>query len=230
MSDREPSTRGVPGATSTIRRPPAVLTCMLLAVLGAGALIAAPATEPQAGAPEKQGEQPSSEQDSRSFTTAPAPMPPAAVDRLVRAQTLIDLHYPRPHFDLSLELSDERGFLTPDQRFDIIARSDRSAFLLLLNIDETGTVSVLYPIHDRELRATTGLRETFQAVPPYGTEYLKLFAFRQPPAGLSRWLERRIDALDPEFDQLVRMLAETAGGAETRLEVVTLDARVGGDP
>ncbi len=229
MSDRVRQVSSA-GHGSAAHRPRTVFACCLLALSSAAALTAAPAAEPQAGAPEEQGEQPSSEQNSRSFTAAPAPMPPAAVDRLARAQTLIDLHYPRPHFDLSLELSDEHGFLTPDQRFDIIARSDRSAFLLLLNIDETGTVSVLYPIHDRELRATTGLRETFQAVPPYGTEYLKLFAFRQPPAGLSRWLERRVDALDPEFDQLVRMLAETAGGAETRLEVVTLDARVGDDP
>ncbi len=146
----------------------------------------------------------------------------ARIARLARVQTLIDFSYPRQHFDLSLELSDGRGFLTPDQRFDITARTDRSAVLLLLNIDQTGTVSVLYPIHDRELRQTSGLRETFEVVPPYGTEYLKLFAFRRPPAGLSRWLNRRIDALDPEFAQLLRLLSEPLGGGQTRLKVVTV--------
>ncbi len=140
----------------------------------------------------------------------------------IPAVLLIDFSYPRQHFDLSLELSDGRGFLTPDQRFDITARTDRSAVLLLLNIDQTGTVSVLYPIHDRELRQTSGLRETFEVVPPYGTEYLKLFAFRRPPAGLSRWLNRRIDALDPEFAQLLRLLSEPLGGGQTRLKVVTV--------
>ncbi len=143
--------------------------------------------------------------------------------RLAQVQALVDLSYPRQHFDLSLELSTGQGFLTRDQRFDITARGDRPAFLLLLNIDKTGTVSVLYPIHERELRRQHGLRETFEVVPPYGTEYLKLFAFSRPPAGLERWIGRRIDAHDPNLDQLLRLLeTPRVESAQTRLKVVTV--------
>ncbi len=146
---------------------------------------------------------------------------------IAQVQALIDLRYPRQHFDLSLDLSSGGGFLTPDQLFDITARSDRPAVLLLLNIDKTGTVSVLYPINGRELRATTGLRETFAVVPPYGTEYLKLFAFRRAPEGLHRWIHRGVGALDPDFDQLLRLLREPGvDSAQARLKVVTVGGLV----
>ncbi len=147
-----------------------------------------------------------------------------AIARLARARALIDLSTPRQHFDLSLELSGSRGLLSGDQRFDITAHTDRPAVLLLLNVDETGNVSVLYPIHDRELQPAAGLHETFEAVPPYGTEYLKLFAFRRPPAGLDEWLHRRIDALAPDFDRFLRLLREPGvDSAQARLEVVTVE-------
>ncbi len=145
------------------------------------------------------------------------------IARIAQVQALIDLTYPRQHFDLGLELSDGSGFLTRDQRFDITARSDRPAVLLLLNIDKTGTVSVLYPIHGGELKATSGLRETFEVVPPYGTEYLKLFAFRRAPEGLHRWIHRSVDALDPGFERLLGLLREPGvESAQARLKVVTV--------
>ena len=151
------------------------------------------------------------------------------IARFAQVQALIDFNYPRQHFALSLELSDGRGFLTPEEPFTITVRADRSAVLMLLNIDKAGTVSVLYPIDAGEMRPATGLRETFEVVPPYGTEYLKLFAFQRSPARLSRWLNRRIDALDPEFDQLLRLLSEPGlDGAQTRLKVVSVGELVSG--
>ncbi len=154
------------------------------------------------------------------------PRSPALWSRIAgiaQVQALIDLNYGRQHFDLSLELSDGGGFLTPDRLFDITARSDRPAVLLLLNVDKTGTVSVLYPINGGELRPASGLRETFQVVPPYGTEYLKLFAFRRAPEGLHRWIHRGVDALDPDFDRLLRLLREPGvDSAQARLKVVTV--------
>ncbi len=145
------------------------------------------------------------------------------IARLAQVQALIDLTYPRQHFQLSLELSDRSGFLTPGQRFDISARVDRAAVLVLLNVDKTGTVSMLYPIHGREMGPDLGLRETFEVVPPYGTEYLKLFAFRRLPAGLERWMNRRIDALDPDLDHLIALLRNPGvDSAQMRLKVVTV--------
>ncbi len=187
-----------------------IVTALVVLIHSGAAVMAQPAGS--------ESESPSSEHH-RSF--APAPADPAATTR-VRA--LIDLSYPHQPFDLSLELSGGSGSLTRDQRFDITVQTDRPAVLLLLNVDKTGTVSVLYPIHQRELRQTAGLHETFEVTPPYGIEYLKLFAFSHPPEGLERWIGRRVDALDPDLDQLLRLLREP--GTETAqadLKVVTVE-------
>ena len=167
---------------------------------------------------------------SRSF--APAPAVPGAhtseapISRLSRAQALIDLGYPRPGFDLDLRLSDGHA-LSHGQRFDVVAEADRPATLVLLNIDRTGTVSILYPLDAEELEPRSKLHETFEVVPPYGTEVLKLFAFRRAPQGLEHWLGRQVEASDPDFDRLLRLLREPGTeSAETRYEIVT----AGGPP
>ena len=153
------------------------------------------------------------------------------ISRQVQIQALIDLSYPRQDVDLTLELSDGGGFLYHDQRFDIAARAERPSFLLLLNIDKSGAVTVLYPIRGSEVAPTTGLRETFEVVAPYGTEYLKLFAFRRAPPGLQNWRGRKLDALAPEFEELLKLLRDPATArAQTRLKIVTVGALVGQGP
>ncbi len=138
------------------------------------------------------------------------------------ARELVDLAYPHPAFALSLELSTGAGPLILDRRFDVTARAASPAVLLLLNVDRTGAVSVLYPLRERELEPATGLRETFEVVAPYGDETLKLFAFRHAPEGLARWLGRTFDAGDPELGRLVELLRRPGvESAQTRLEVVT---------
>ncbi len=163
-----------------------------------------------------------------------APRSQALLRRIARqaqVQALIDLAYPRQDFDLDLDLAGRSGYLYRDQPFEIAAGTDRSAVLVLLNIDKAGTVSVLYPASAAEMRPTRTLYERFEVIPPYGTEYLKLLAFRHPPDGLDRWLRRKVDALDPQFDELVELFLRAAGDrAQARLKVVTVGELTSGRP
>ena len=181
---------------------PAVLAGVCLSLAGGAAL-----AQPQDG--------------SRSFAPAPA-SPGVLPDRDVRARALVDLTYSRPAFDLSLGLSDAGDVLTRGQRFGVVARADRPAVLLLLSIDPTGVLSILYPLTPAELEPASSLQATCEAVAPFGSEVLKLFAFDRIPDGLDRWLGRQVDVLDPDVDQLLRLLREPGTeSAEARLRVHT---------
>jgi hypothetical protein len=145
------------------------------------------------------------------------------------ARALLDLAYPRPDFALRLELPalvgegrPRRGVLYRGEGFEIAARADPPAVFLLVNVDRTGAVSVLYPAEASELAPATEIREAFDVVPPYGTDNLKLFAFGRPPAGLADWIDRQVEADDPRIAELLELLARPDGQrAEARLEVVT---------
>lgn len=186
------------------RRPRAVIiACVLSAAVSAPALAAQGDRRP------------------RSFAPAPAAPGDARIARLDRVQALVDLTYPGQRFDLGLELS-TGGALAEGQRFEVAARADRAAVLLLLNVDRTGVVSVIHPVDPGEMTPTSHLLKAVEVVPPYGDEVLKLFAFRRAPAGLERWLGRQVDALDADFDDLLRLLrAPGTEAATARLEVVT---------
>ena len=172
---------------------------------------------------------PAEEGAPRSFYPAEPEAWSELAERRTRVRPLVDLAYPRQDFGLTLTVSSGSGVVRRGRRFEIVARSDRPAFLLLLNVDPTGTVSVLYPMTAAELRPSLFLRETFEVVPPYGTEYLKLFAFRSPPEHLAAWIDRRIDAMDPELDRLLELLEEPgAERGETRLRVATVGGMASG--
>lgn len=143
--------------------------------------------------------------------------------RRARAQDLIDLELGRD-FDLDLDIAG-RGFLRDGDRYTADVTVDRPAVLVLLNIDQRGTVSILHPSGNAELVPRLGFRLPLEVVPPFGTEYLKVFAFERRPAGLERWLGQAIDVDSAAYDQLLRTLESTPGAkAQKRLKVVTTGA------
>lgn len=196
----------------------AALACVLSAVLAGPALAGSDEADTRPAG-------------DRSFSPAPAFPDQVRIARRDRAQALIDLTYPRPQLAIALELEDAGAVLGEGRRFDVTARSDRPAVMLLLGIDRTGVVSVLYPLEAAELAPASSLRATCEAVAPFGSEVLKLFAFHRTPTGLGQWIGRQIDPLDPDFDRLLRLLSNPGTeGAETRLEVFTAGARAAGEP
>ncbi|QIL73078.1 DUF4384 domain-containing protein [Diaphorobacter sp. HDW4B] len=103
-----------------------------------------------------------------------------------------------------------------------VVRPDRDAFVLLLNVDSVGKVSVLYPYFPQELaaipagtaRAIPGDRpnERIQVQEPLGMDVQLLFAFDQMPAEMARWVKRTdIAPGDPSLLELERMVQSNKG-------------------
>lgn len=114
-----------------------------------------------------------------------------------------------------------------------VVRPDRAAHVLLLNVDSTGKVSVLYPYFPQEVAAIAG--GTARAIPgdqpqdrirvqePLGMDVQLVFAFDQPPAGLERWVRQAdIPPGDARLAELERMVQSAKGRmtyARTELRV-----------
>jgi len=148
------------------------------------------------------------------------------VAREVKVRRLLDLRFEKQDFNVSVSIPGHRGFLTRDEQFSIELAAEAEAHLLLLNVDSQGHVSVLYPFEPEELRATraasVGAPEELRVSPPFGTEHLKLFAFRQKPPGLEHWIEASFSPLDPQLDRLIEQVSAAPGSkAEGRLKLVT---------
>jgi hypothetical protein len=135
-------------------------------------------------------------------------------------------------FNLDLRLKpDDKSVYTPGTPLSFEVRTEQSAYLLLLNIDITGAVTVVYPFHmeiaKREANAYNSVGAGGQVQAPYGIEYMKLFAFREKPAGLEKWnasgdeKEITVEPGSAKLRELMRMIRAGKPGADTRLRLVT---------
>jgi hypothetical protein len=157
----------------------------------------------------------------------------AAKERLQRqgaVRSLLDLTFPDQDFGATLSIPGRRGFLTRGDAFAIDVTADRDSVFLLLDVDASGHVSVLYPFNEAELAARRTLRvpslpDELRVSPPFGTEYLRLFAFAKRPAGIERWLKASFPASDAKLRELVDWLRAAGGSRATdKLKVVTRES------
>lgn len=151
------------------------------------------------------------------------------VSRQVAVQGLLDLTFPDQDFNVTLEIPGNRGFLKQGEPFTIEFSAEKESHVLLVDVDGEGYVSVLYPFDAAEARpvrqgrvpATGELRVS----PPFGTDFLKLVAFQEKPAGLDRWMgksDQHFAPTGPEVAELLRMITGAKGSrAQARLKVVT---------
>lgn len=150
-------------------------------------------------------------------------VPPRAVaERLSRqtgAQRLIGFSYPDSDFNVFVELMDNKGVLMEDDPVGFVIRSEADAHILLVNIDSTGGINILYPYLEEELapvRAGTPLRlpELGYVTPPnFGLEYIKVFAFRKQPPGIEAFMGESFTSECPKFEKLMTLIAGGIGGA-----------------
>jgi hypothetical protein len=149
------------------------------------------------------------------------------VARQVAVRELINLTYPDQDFNVTLDIPGNRGFLKERDQFVIDFSAERDSHVLLFDVDSGGTVSVLYPFTKGEARPVRKGRippspDSLRVSPPFGTEYLKVVAFVEKPAGFDRWIEASFSPTQPELDALVKMLRTARGKkAQARLKVVT---------
>ncbi len=148
---------------------------------------------------------------------------------------LLNWRFSRQSFDISMDVTHNgQGEFWDNQQLRFHVTSQKPAQLLLLDIDSTGGISVLYPTASAKPDdAARGVSLGAGTVgPPYGVEYLKLFAFAEAPegfeyfrcsegvAGKTKCLE--FMAGDADYNRLLKMLQSASpASAETRFQVVT---------
>ena len=89
-----------------------------------------------------------------------------------------------------------------------------------MSIDARGQVdTITYPIV-AGARLTLPHAGTVEA--PFGTDFLKLFAFPQAPQGLAHYARRTLDPASGEVQALLALLQSTSGWATTRRDMVTV--------
>ena len=151
------------------------------------------------------------------------------VSRQVAVQGLIDLTFPDQDFNVTLEIPGNRGFLRQGEPFTIEFSAEKDSHVLLVDVDGEGYVSVLYPFDAAEARPVRSGRVPasgeLRVSPPFGTDFLKLVAFQEKPAGFDRWMGRsgqHFAPTGPEVTELLRLITGAKGSrAQARLKVVT---------
>ena len=145
---------------------------------------------------------------------------------------------------LDVEIQSGRRQVTPRTNAELFAGStyemtygaDVPAYFLMVTVDVWGGMRLLVPWFPQDLSpAREGRIPDLNVSPPTGTEFVKLFAFRERPAGLDAWLpergadgQPRVRSIDSrrELDsllQFVRAHAEVA--AETARKFVSVAVR-----
>lgn len=172
----------------------------------------------------------------------------AVVERVawqVLVHELLSESFPDPGFNVNLEvlIVEERdgrrqavaptnGELFVGGSYEMRYAADVSAHFLLVTVDVLGAIRLLVPWTDRDLEAMReGRIPDLLVSRPTGTEFVKLFAFRDRPAGLDAWLpergadgRRRVRTIESrrDLDALLRFVrAQAVGAAEMKRKFPT---------
>ena len=151
--------------------------------------------------------------------------------RRARAQRFANLTYPRQDMRLELLLEPEQGSVYyRDEQLSVGIRPGDAAWLLLLAIDAAGSVTTIYPFeaapHRRANGGETVWAVKLTAVPPFGTELLEAFAFREKPPGYDSWTGGGEPLREQDAEALyeaLRASAGTEGRARASRIVYTVD-------
>jgi hypothetical protein len=153
------------------------------------------------------------------------------VDRIrrhLRIQPLINLVYPQQQFNVEIELigSYQKNIVGEDETFGFEIRTEKPAYLLLIDVDPAGAVHVLHPFDKSELQPWAPgekkiLTARCRAIWPFGTETVKLFAFTQKPNALELLLGKEDIQTDSALFKNLERLVGVQGLKSSRASVRT---------
>ena len=158
------------------------------------------------------------------------PMALSLLERLGEAQRVVGLTYPAQDFNVTLSVervaqnsSETASSFKEGELLQISLTSDQPAYLIALNVDVEGRLTILYPSRDADL-APAARGQTVKAAvstveAPFGTEVLKVFAFREKPAGYDELLRT------PQFvgqEAIRRFLSMVDGGPGGRAQTAEI--------
>lgn len=143
----------------------------------------------------------------------------ARVERQVAVHRIIEQRFNRQSFNVRLGLVGRRqgDVIFEGERIGFTFRSEKTAHLLLFNVDTHGNVNVIYPANRGELvpvdaDVPLALKNLGVVTEPFGTEYLKLVAFERQPPELRALMGKEFAPDSLLFDKLQRLLDPGARG------------------
>lgn len=161
----------------------------------------------------------------------------ASLVRRIRAEPevrkLVDVTYTKQDFNVTLSIiPDGNGFYRLRDRLRFRAKTEQDCYFLLLDVDVSGMVTIVFPLSKGHLARVPSGGEAFlggesQVSRPTGTEYLKLFGFHEKPPGLDDLIGEAKDPIAPgtqAFEKLMGIVkSDTPGRATTRVKLVTTE-------
>lgn len=140
---------------------------------------------------------------------------------------LINYSYANQRSNLSLNILENgvpsrREIFLPGSSFQTRLHSDDKIWPLVVDIDVTGMITVLYPRKSASTWVGAGSARDLGddgASCPCGLEYLKAFAFAEKPSDYESWIGKEIPASSPELRKLLDLVR--SGQGETSLRIVT---------
>lgn len=144
-----------------------------------------------------------------------ATYPEGETDRLIAriirepdVRRLRNWEFPQQSFNVSLAASPaDRAAYGVDERLVFMMTPERDSFLLLLNIDVTGSVTPLYSTAEGRPSAAGHSQSVETCIgQPTGTEYMKLFASDKPFKGIDDLLGRTFTPDQAAFADLMKAL------------------------
>ena len=114
-----------------------------------------------------------------------------------------------------------QGLFVSGNVFDVHAHTDAAVWLLAIDIDKDGYITVLYPRKDQANRQLNGDENLgLNGVKcPCGIEYLKAFLFDRKPAGFEEWAGKEFEPSSGDMKKLLDVVRSGVG--ETTLRIVT---------
>jgi len=161
------------------------------------------------------------------LATIPAREVPQWLSRQVRVRELTGLNYPPAGFHVFTEVLGGGGVLLEGSSMGFRMQNDGDSWLLLINIDSTGIINVLYPAFPNEIPMVpagkgVNMPDMAKVIPPnFGTEYLKAFAFKKPPTDLTYFMGAAFTPDDPKFNRFMEMVSKPGPAAQMTISVKT---------
>jgi hypothetical protein len=153
------------------------------------------------------------------------------IGRYVKIRELLRMKNPGQQFNVWLRAGDDDGktVFHEGDKAGFTIRSERQAYLLLLNVDSQGYVTMLMPENAAsspgiEAGCTLKTPQVGQVMAPFGMEFVKVFAFPEKPQGLAEFAggDGVFSPTEDRFLQLMAWIQRQSGWAEALQQVVTV--------
>lgn len=176
----------------------------------------------------------------REYSASEVPLMLKRISGQPDVERVVNYRYPPQNFNLTVDVDpvaandhpkpDFRAEFTLGESVAITVSTEKPAYLLVLDVDTAGVISVLYPApNDAEpfTRADSFEIARAKVRRPTGSEFVKAFAFLQEPPGFEGFMCRATSngltcpELEPGNEQYQSLLKLLGSGATGRAEAHT---------